>query len=226
MNGRAPNWRATGSQVEVHRKAAPKVRSAGRAFQKRMAAIASAIATTVSAKTSVTARNAGSPKRRRGVVGPVAGWGRGRGVVAGRETGRVAGTTGVSRSRAGVAPGRAVSVVLPTDLDLAERLPLEGDDRGRQRRVAELGGELLAVAEHPLEERLDRLALAGVVDAARDQEPGEAGDWIRLRPLRVGDRHTEIGRHICRGRGGGGGHALQTVLHVLAGTVADVGIGE
>src|SRR5687768_16018277 len=73
-------------------------------------------------------------------------------------------------------PRLTVRRVESGDTNFRERRELHLDDLGRQRRIAELGGELLAVGERPLHEVHHRLALGLVLRVLVEQQPGERRD--------------------------------------------------
>src|SRR5207253_1473044 len=125
----------------------------------RTTAIVPASASTERAKASVRPRKSGSPKRkgrvRRARARTTV---RAAGGVTPRAVSCAGGATGVSR-RPPVATFRnagedcpSEAVLLPSDLHLRQRLALERHDRRGERGVAERSGELLPVAQHPLEE--------------------------------------------------------------------------
>src|SRR6185295_18261439 len=89
--------------------------------------------------------------------------------------------------------------LLPSDLNFGQSFLLEFDDPLGQRCIVQRRGEGLALGQHPCEELLDGIALAPVLDARWDQEPGEAGNRVRVRAGGVSDRHAEVGRHVARG---------------------------
>src|SRR5262245_18498439 len=62
------------------------------------------------------------------------------------------------------------------ELDPLESFHLQGDDLGGQRRVAELGRELLSVAQGPLHELDHGLRLRLVLGALVEKQPGERSD--------------------------------------------------
>ena len=77
------------------------------------------------------------------------------------------------------------------------------DHAGRQRRVAEIGGNISGRLSAPSRMK-STIAFAGglVLRLLVQQQPGERRNRIARRALRVGDRHAEIGGHVRRGRRG------------------------
>jgi len=65
------------------------------------------------------------------------------------------------------------------------------------------------------------LPLAGVGGVGWDQQPGKAGDGIRLRATSIGDGDAIVGRHVLSSGGSGSGDAIGGGLDVLAGRVLD-----
>src|SRR6188474_2816668 len=84
-------------------------------------------------------------------------------------------------------PRRASRGVGSGDTNLCQRRHLHLHDLLRQRRVAELGGVLLAVGERPLHELHHHLALRLVLRVLVEQQPGERGNRIGALALGVGD---------------------------------------
>ena len=124
-----------------------------------------------------------------------------------RTTTATAATPGAELEAAG--PRRLQRASPHDTLIVAERVHLELDDLGRQRRVAELGRELLAVGQRPLHEVHHDLALRLVLRVLVEQQPGERRNRIDALARRVGDRHAEVLRHVLHSRGGGRGDRLR-----------------
>ena len=79
-------------------------------------------------------------------------------------------------------------------LQLRDGLLHAGRDRSRQRSIGEAASLRFAVIDHPVEEADDGLALRRILRGIGDEQPGEAGDGVRLRSRRVGDRDAVVGR--------------------------------
>src|SRR5277367_3873144 len=90
-----------------------------------------------------------------------------------------------------------------------------------QWSVAQSGCFALSVIEHPPHEIGEDLSLGGVSGVSGDQEPGKAGDRIRVRTRRVGDGDAIVGGHVFRGTGGGGSDTIGRCLYEFACGVAD-----
>src|SRR5262245_58353463 len=74
------------------------------------------------------------------------------------------------------------------------------DDRRRKRRVVEVGRVLLAVEDRPVEQPSQRNRLRLLGHGLERQNPGEAGDWVRLRAWRVHDRDSKVVRNRGQAR--------------------------
>jgi len=102
--------------------------------------------------------------------------------------------------------------------------PFTGNHGVRQSGVAQRGGLVLAVRQHPFKKCDDGLFLIRARDAGGDQKIGESHDRIGVRVRGIGDRDAQVigdvvGRHGLRDR-------HQIGLDEFAGGVADQSIAQ
>src|SRR5499427_10330776 len=213
MNGSAPNDSCTGSHSCPITNDRPKRRAAGRDSTTRAPTIPAMMAT----KRAITAYRHAWKSRSPHTLRPDA-----TKKARGRETAwapppRLASASGISaRSQ--------------------ERLPLEGDlsDLGldllhhgrRERSVEEIRGVLLPVVDCPPQELHEELALGLIGLILVHEEPREARDGIAAIAGGIGQGHTEIGRHVVGGTGGGRRRRLDRGLNELARGVPYGGGGQ
>ena len=118
--------------------------------------------------------------------------------------------------------------VTSTELDLSSSASISRSTTlFGQRRVAELGGELLAVGQRPLHEVHHDLRLRLVLRVLVEEEPGERRDRIDALARRVGDRDAEV-RRACLPRPRPRPRVTDSRLgaHELAGHVLDRAVGD
>ena len=119
-------------------------------------------------------------------------------------------------------------------MNLSDGLELLGNDVLGEFGVRESFDEILAVAERPLQQILDGIALSGVGELTRNEQPSEAGNWIGGFAGAVGNGDAEVGGHVFGGACGRGADAGEIGLDegaggVLYGAEGDVvlrGVGE
>src|SRR6266853_3306216 len=203
MNGHAPYWPATGSQVLVTRKDRPNLARDAPELMYSSNTSSPVTSRMLAAAAKVIRYATSSPARRR-----------------------------CTNDRAGLAGPALVIVVEEAairharSLDLRDRFLLLGHDRLGQARVGQRLGHILAIREHPGQEILDRFFLGGVADFFRNQQPREARNRVGVLTGRVGDGDTEIVRHLLGGAGGRGRHAGQTGFDESAGNVLHLAVRD
>src|ERR1700677_2373675 len=77
------------------------------------------------------------------------------------------------------------------------------------------------MVEHPPEEVGQSFALGGVGRVSRDQQPGKAGDWIRVCSGGVGNGDTIVGRHRFGSSSRGSSYAARAGTEELARGIAN-----
>src|SRR5260370_5284378 len=122
-----------------------------------------------------------------------------------------------------------VLIVVATLLDVVQGLEFLGDDFLRKLCIGQGLGVVLAVCEHPLNEALDGVALAGVGKLSGNEQPGKAGDGIGCFARSVRNGNAEVVWHVLRRAGRCGGDASEVCLHESArggfhAAIRDVGL--
>src|SRR5579883_349653 len=155
MKGSAPKSSVIGSQVSVKKKCKPNLCLGSAEFIHSSHTTAAVISTTLAAKTSVISRAISSPLR----------------ILS----------KNAREPDAGPAPFKvvlAVATVPDVLLDFAEGLHFLRCDFLRQSCVRQCFRFVLPVGHHPLQKILDGLALCGVLNLLRYQQPREAGNRV------------------------------------------------
>src|SRR6266478_4795465 len=176
MKVRAPNWSKTGSQTFVRKKSNPNLWR-GRTESRHNSRTSSRVTrTTEAANKNVITRAISSPSRSR------------------------------ERKERELAAGPALGtivVAVDTLLHVVQRVHFFRDHFLGKLRVGKGLGLILSFSEHPLDEALHRIALTGIRELLRNQQPPKARNRVSRLARRVGDGHAEIVGHVrgsARGR--------------------------
>src|SRR6266568_1071996 len=91
---------------------------------------------------------------------------------------------------------RTAMLGVAISLDLGNLAHLDGHDLLGQTRISERLGIVLALGQHPVQELFDNVALHRVSDFHWNQQVSEAADRISTGLCRIGDRNSDVLRHL------------------------------
>src|SRR5579863_2043049 len=199
MNGSAPKFSATGSQVEVTKKFQPNL-CRGRAELRYSSKTSSTVTRKIlAAKISVIRWAISSP-------------------LVSRRT--------HLRARPGVLgipepPSEPWTKTVEPDIlvDPRNGFLFLGHDGLGQRGISQWLAVLLPVGHHPVQEVRDHLLFLRIIDLSRDQEPSEARDGVSVLAGGVGDGDSKVVGHLLGSAGGRLRHAGEVRLDEVTGGV-------